>query len=175
MSLKLSSDVAAAVSMSSGHHGVDPCLLAALIIKESSGNPAAIRYEPQYRYVWDVLKNRPYSQTAPSPLQAPPDFKGLGGVHPQLEWTLQKCSIGACQVMGAVARELGFPGQFLTELIAPEIGIEYGAKKLGMLLKKFDVEDALSAYNAGTPTEVNYKTYVVPILMCRNQFQAEGF
>ena len=39
-------------------------------------------------------------------------------------------SFGLCQVMGQVARELGCTARSLTELTTPEIGLEYGAKRL---------------------------------------------
>lgn len=173
---KFSSDVAAAISASATRNGLDPCLLAGLVKKESSGNPAAIRYEPRYRWLWNVVRNLPVGLIPPCPTVAPSDFPSMsGGVDPQLEYTLQRCSIGCAQVMGAVAREMGFAGLYLTELCDPATGIEYGARKLASLLARFPEESALSAYNAGRPIEGNMETYVKPIQGYRDIFSRDGF
>lgn len=173
---KFSSDLAAAISMGANRNGLDPCLLAGLVMQESSGMPSAIRYEPRYRWLWDVRRNLPIQIAAPPPTVAPADFPSLsGGVDPQLEYTLQRCSIGPAQVMGAVARELGFAGLFLTELCDPITGVEYGARKLASLLSRFPEEQALSAYNAGRPVDSNMTTYVQPIQRFRDQFSVAGF
>jgi hypothetical protein len=173
---KFNADVAAAISMAANRNGLDPCLLAGLVMKESSGNPAAIRYEPRYRWLWDVKANGPLTIPGTPPVVAPDSFPSMaGGVDPQLEYTLQRCSIGCAQVMGAVAREMGFSGLYLTELCDPITGIEYGARKLGILLSRFPEEAALSAYNAGRPIDGNMATYVHPIQAYRDKFSKEGF
>ena len=55
------------------------------------------------------------------------------------------------QVMGTVARELGFDGS-LPELCLPHIGVMFGALKLKQLIDRHkDIRLAIAAYNAGTP------------------------
>ena len=65
------------------------------------------------------------------------------------EFNAQCTSRGLMQVMGAVARERGFVGQFLTELCDPETGIEYGVRQLTIFLKKYELRMALLRYNGG--------------------------
>ena len=85
-------------------------------------------------------------------------------------------SWGPMQIMGATARWLGFKGTFLSELIEPEVGIEYGCKYLANLKRRFSgnsknncnqVDDIaifcdkkISAYNAGSPRKKADGTYV---------------
>ena len=61
-------------------------------------------------------------------------------------------SYGLCQVMGQVARELGCTVESLTELCNPEVGLEYGAKRLkkAMDRKGGNVREALLNYNGGS-------------------------
>ena len=172
---KFSGDVAAAISMAASKRGISACLLAGLVQRESAGVATAVRYEPDFIYLWDVVRGVPYRVQRPCPPVPPPDFRTLtGGVHVQLEWTLQKCSLGACQVMGSVAREMGFAGPYLTDLFDPVVGIDLGAKKLAMLLGKYEEDDAVSAYNAGRPTDAN-RDYVSQILHYRDYLAKEGF
>jgi soluble lytic murein transglycosylase-like protein len=54
------------------------------------------------------------------------------------------------QVMGQVARELGFSGRFLSELADPQVGLEYGCRKFQRCLKATaTIEEALLRYNGG--------------------------
>ena len=108
-------------------NGVPWMLLKAVCIQESSLNPWAVRYEPHYRYLYG--KNLSPTET-------------VG----------QMTSFGVCQVMGAVAREHGFKGKYLTELCDPEIGLEYGARHLSKFYRLHGAWDrAISAYNQGGP------------------------
>lgn len=133
-------------------HGLDPKVVAAQIQIESGGNPYAFRPE-RYPYVWDLRAGKPFRRLDPSEVRsllAPVDFYGLDGLHEQ-EWTLQRASIGLGQLMGAVARELGFTGTFLLELTNPETNIEFHCRKLTTDLKWSggDIRSALAAYNGG--------------------------
>ena len=104
-------------------------LVSAIIKVESSGDTNAIRYEDHYKWLYE-----------------PEAFRG----HKATERIAQKTSWGLMQVMGAVARELGFKGRFLSELLKPELGIEYGCKQLKRQYKRYDNwQDAISAYNQG--------------------------
>jgi soluble lytic murein transglycosylase-like protein len=60
------------------------------------------------------------------------------------------------QIMGCVARELGFTG-ILTELVDVQKNVFLGCKKLSQLSKKFtEIDDIISSYNAGAPLRRGY-------------------
>lgn len=117
--------------------GMNPKLLAAVIHQESAGNTFAIRYEPDFydRYV----KNQ----------------KPLQGYVPSrcsliTEKNARATSFGLFQMMGQVARERGFRGEFLSELLDPETNIEYGSLFLKHLLDtNKTTEAALLRWNGG--------------------------
>jgi len=176
--MSLPSAVAAAVSMAAQRNAVEPCVLAAIVWQESHGDTHAIRSEPGYRWLWDVYNWRPFRRLTQPEIAAaapPADFRGPTGASVPTEWAAQRMSWGACQVMGAVARELGFKGPFLSELLEPEVGIEYGAKLLAKLQATYELPDALSAYNAGRPTPDNEEKYVRPVLRQAALYRNEGF
>ena len=56
-----------------------------------------------------------------------------------------------CQIMGAVARELGFSGPFLTSILEPSINLNLAAQYLKKLQEwsEYDLTKTLAAYNAG--------------------------
>lgn len=176
--MTLPSAVASVISAAATRHGLDPVVLAALVWKESAGDRHAIRHEPGYRWLWDTYNWKPFRRLEVVEMfrSAPPDdFRGPTGASAPTEWAAQRTSWGLCQVMGAVARERGFRGPFLSSLMEPEIGMEYGALHLSALLRRWELADALSAYNAGAPTETNDATYVRPILRQAEAFRREGF
>lgn len=113
---------------------INPNLLTALVMTESSGNTLAQRFEPGWIYFDHVAEHA----------------KRLG-IPPTVEKRLQMTSLGLCQVMGAVAREMGFKGH-LRDLLIPKIGLQMGAKKLALCLKHYPRwDEALAAYNGGSP------------------------
>lgn len=151
-------------------------LLAAVCAKESSFNPWAWNPEPAYRYLWDVARRAPFRAltTAERVSEVPPaDFTAAAGDKDQ-EWWGQQASWGLAQVMGAVAREHGFKGGFFPELCDPEVGLEYACRLLANLLSKYDEVDAISAYNAGRPTQANWEKYVQPIMRWEAGYRANG-
>jgi soluble lytic murein transglycosylase-like protein len=108
---------------------IDPALVCALCEHESGGwNPWAIRYEPAFylRYVKPMGLN-------------------------ETEAHARSFSYGLGQVMGQTARELGFNGKYLTELLDPAINLNFTCKKLSICLRnaKNDVRAALLKYNGG--------------------------
>lgn len=118
--------------------GLDPDLVSAICTQESNYTPAATRYEKNWGYFYEVER-----------------FSKLLNITYETEYQLQKFSFGVMQVMGSVARELGFQGH-LTELIIPENGVLYGCKKLKALSKRYsDVSDVIAAYNGGNASKVN--------------------
>lgn len=110
-------------------YGLDPQLLTAQVLVESSGEAEAFRYEPAFfrRYV----QGHPTAKAAKfGPLAA--------------------CSFGPLQIMLETACEIGFLGQ-PWDLFTPAIGLEWGAKYFAALLTWAggDVARALAAYNGG--------------------------
>lgn len=95
---------------------------------ESDFNEWAYRYEPGFKYlVGDV------------------------GTMSPTEKTEQMASWGLMQVMGGVAREMGFKG-FCSQLCQPYTGLSYGMRHLAKFYKKYqDWPDAIASYNAGSP------------------------
>lgn len=123
-------------------YGVDSDLVRAIITVESSWNPWAIRFEPAWRYFVN-----------------PRDWADKLLITFETEQTLQACSWGPMQVMGAIARELGFQ-QELNRLSDPELGITYGVLKLKSLAQKYrDESDVIAAYNAGSPRKTSGGMY----------------
>ena len=175
--MKLPIAVAAAASAAAIRHGLDACLLAGIVQQESGGNTWAWNPEPRYGYLWNVREGKPFRKLTAneSMSEAPPaDFPTLGGDRDQ-EWWGQQASWGAAQVMGGVAREHGFRGLYLPELCNPDVGLEYAARHLAAFISRWDVSDAVSAYNAGHPTDTNYQKYTSPVLQWTERFRREGF
>lgn len=166
-------DIAAAISLAAAEFHVEPALLAAIVIKESGGDTWAIRYEPAWKYMWDVETNAPFRGTLNPETFPAPDY-----VSSPTEWNSQRTSWGLMQVMGAKARELGFVGKFLSELCDPVVGVRFGAKFVSKLQKKYEsLEDVVSSYNAGHPrlgVGGNGETYVRPVMGLYEDFRRTG-
>jgi len=112
------------------NQGLDPALVCAVCAHESDGwQQFAVRYEPGF-----------YSRYIES-------MTGLS----QTEKTMRATSFGLMQIMGQTAREFGFDGKFLTELLEPLNAVIYGCRKLKRCLDKNngDVPAALLQYNGG--------------------------
>lgn len=72
------------------------------------------------------------------------------GITAETEYVLQATSWGLMQVMGSVARELGF-SKSLVEMLKPRNSVFYGCKKLKQLRSRYSKEsDIIAAYNAGS-------------------------
>jgi len=121
---------------------LDPPLVCGLVEQESAWNPWAMRYEPAFfaRYVAPQYTNNKISAT---------------------EAYERAFSFGLLQLMGQVAREIGFPKQFLSELCDPATGLFWGCKELQLKLDKAkgDVTQGLLLFNGG-----NDKTYPTQVL-----------
>lgn len=134
-------------------HGLSPLLIAAIVQVESGGDPFAWNPEPRYRWVWDVRRNTPFRGLTPgeSASSTPPgDFFTLAGDRDQ-EWWGQRASWGLMQLMGAVAREHGFRGPYLTQLVDVDINLDLGCRHLAKLIRRADGNEDLATgmYNAG--------------------------
>lgn len=110
-------------------HALEPDLVEALVLIESSGRTWAYKFEPDFwtRYLQD---NPTWSQANPSRVAA---------------------SYGLMQIMFVVAVEVGFTGTDPEYLFVPSVGLEFGCRKLAELLRwsHGNVTQALSAYNGG--------------------------
>lgn len=111
-------------------HGLDPDLVHAVCLVESSGRTDAFRYESGF---W---------------------LKYLAG-KPEYDGAIPRrvsSSYGLMQCMYTTALQFGYPkGDPPEYLFVPVIGIEYGCRTLAHYLKwaKGDVRKALACYNGG--------------------------
>lgn len=126
-------ELVAIVETTSAVFNVDPHLVFAIVEVESGWDHLAIRYEPAFNYLF-----------------FPRTHAEKQRITQETEEVLQKCSWGPMQIMGAVARELGFKDSLLL-LSDPKVSILYGVKKLDQLLHKYEEVKAVSAYNQGSP------------------------
>lgn len=134
-------------------YNINPDTLLALCSVESSLDTWAHNPEPQYRYLWDVRLGKPFRALTAGEIiseKPPTDFHSLAGDADQ-EWWNQQASWGLMQVMGAVAREHGFVGSYLTRLCDPAVGLEFGCRHLSANLRwaNGNYTQALAAYNGG--------------------------
>lgn len=137
------------------HFGLDEALVRGIIQVESRGKLSAVRWEKTYPYLWNVRTKEPIRHHVVIP---PENFPSIGICSGETECALQRMSWGGMQVMGAVARELGFGGEFLSELIeSPYLALFYGCKHLKNLSRRYSNDDLIAAYNAGTPRKVGGK------------------
>ena len=119
-------------------HQVDPILVIAICGQESNYTPSSVRFEPKWNYLFETEK-----------------FARKLKITQATEEQLQKFSWGIMQVMGSVARELGFD-KALPELIKADLGIYYGILKLSVLATKYKNQtDQIASYNGGNATKVN--------------------
>lgn len=115
-------DMAAVIHDRAALFGVPESIARSVVWVESSARWRATRYEKHYR--WFVGK---------------PTGEERNG---------QRTSWGPMQVMGAVAREHGFKGDFWE--LCGEAGIYYGCKHLAVYHRRFKTWDAACrAYNTG--------------------------
>lgn len=122
------------IKMKAKEFGLDPLLVAAICMQESSGRTNVNRFEPGYRWLYK-------EETFAAKFGCPIEDEKKGQMH----------SYGLMQVMGAVFREYGFDGSF-EKTYEPEINLHYGCKHLAKFFKKYGNEnDAIASYNAGSP------------------------
>lgn len=114
--------------------GITPELVLAIAFVESHYNPWAVRYEPNWKFLYEVKQHA----------------RDLN-VSEETETQMQMMSWGMMQIMGSVARELNFHGP-LHQLAAPRLNAHYACAKIYKLMQKYILEaDVVAAYNAGTP------------------------
>lgn len=130
----LSPDLIYLIRNNAKRFNVDPYIVAAICMVESSGEGFSCRFEPNWKYFTMVE-----------------EMAARNGITEATEKILQQISMGPGQVMGSVARELGYVGP-LGALMTNNIGIEYCARLVRRLADKYSNRDDLFAsYNAGSP------------------------
>lgn len=92
-------------------YSLESALVCAVIEQESGWNPWATRYEPNFfkKYVAPIY---------------------TAGEITATEAYARGFSYGLMQLMGQVARERGYQGEFLSELCNPYVGVDFGCKHL---------------------------------------------
>jgi soluble lytic murein transglycosylase-like protein len=118
---------------SADRHQVDPALVGAIIMQESSGNPMSYRFEKRCGF-----------------LVAPKVYAQKLNISLDTEINFQACSWGLMQVMGFRCRELKFDGHLPTLLSDPKLAVEMGVQALKGHSYKY-LDDWIAAYNAGGP------------------------
>jgi soluble lytic murein transglycosylase-like protein len=129
--MKLSADIKKCIQEAALDVGLPISVVTGIVCQESSGNPSATRYEPGFfkRYIIKL---------------------GLAGEEAQGRAT----SWGLMQLMGQVAREMGFTAPFET-LLDPDVGLYWGCRHLSKLkerhYREYGWAGVIAAYNAGSP------------------------
>lgn len=145
-------DVPAIIAAVAPQYGLPVALIKAFCEVESAWNPWAMRYEPTYR--WLVGDKLTMTQT---------------------ERVGQMISWGLMQLMGGVARELGFDGAF-PQLCDPGVGLDYGCRHLQHFYQRHgNWPDAIASYNAGSPRRVGEsyvnQSYVDKVTAAWNRYE----
>lgn len=124
-------------------YNLDPLFVASIVQAESAGDPWATRFEKDYKWLY-------------KPARLAEDNR----ITEITETAHQKTSWGLMQIMGGVAREIGFKGP-LPKLCLVKVGLSYGCLKLSLISKKYDkMSDIAAAYNAGIPRLTKDRKYV---------------
>lgn len=116
-------DIPRLIKDTADRYKLDPHLVAAIVLQESSGDPTASRPEPKF-YI-KYLEGRPLEGFVPTDMPE------------EWERALRSHSFGLMQLMGQVAREMGFKAPRLIRLCDPAINLDYGCRKLKQLFARF--------------------------------------
>jgi soluble lytic murein transglycosylase-like protein len=122
---------------------IDPKWIHALITVESNWTVTALKYEPNYFYLYK-----------------PEQCASLCKVTYATEIVTQKISWGLGQIMGALARQQGHVGN-MPELLRPEVNIKHMCIYLDQLKKNSLTDEFVFAKYNGGPGAVNADGTVV--------------
>jgi len=113
-------------------------------MKESSGDPHALRFEP----AWKLYKD-------------PVLFCAKNRTTVETEKSMQAHSFGLMQAMGCVMRERGFQGPWALAFDL-DINLQAGCKHLKIFIDRCggDEAQAIASYNAGSPRRNNEGKFV---------------
>lgn len=116
------------IELAAKEHGLDPNVVEAVVVCESSGNADAFRWEPHF-YKKYLAKNPAYAGQIPRRVSS---------------------SYGLMQIMLPTARDHGFAAE-PEFLFVPGVNLDVGCQVLARLLKwaDGDLAKALEAYNGG--------------------------
>lgn len=132
-------------------------ILAAIVQTESSGNQFALRAETKHSWLVDPKSGKKQAISLRSHyiyLWKPEECARQAGVTVDTEIWSQVASWGLCQLMGAVARELGLKGP-IVQLLQADVNLKYAALLLKRLAKRYDKpDDIIAAYNAGSAVKL---------------------
>lgn len=118
------------VALIADRHGLDPQLVEAVCLTESSGKTSAYRPEPGF---WDrYMKDRP-------------EWDGANPARVSASYGLMQCMFPTAIDFGMARTD---PPEYL---FVPLIGLEYGCRVLKdrLIWSRDDVDAALAAYNGG--------------------------
>lgn len=131
-------------------HQITPQLVAAIIYEESRGKVYRTRFEMRWFTRLRGIKRDQLLGFVPGESLCSLDTEK---VHRATSW-------GLCQILGETARERGFQGENLTQLIEPEVGVDIAMGYLAHLIKlKGNEYDAVLAYNGGADDQYPIRVY----------------
>lgn len=172
----LAKDIEISLENAAHRFGIALHILVGMAMTESSGQWGLTRHEPAYRYLWDIRENKPFRKLTSAEAHSatpPEDFPAPENSTALEEWENQRTSFGVLQVMGAVARELGYIGD-LNDLRYHD-GIVMGARHFKDLYKRFfadqGIEGVVEAYNRGRPDPDSTTPYAHKVLTFATQYQ----
>jgi len=121
------------ITQVSNDYKLDRKFIGAVCYHESLGIPSMTRFESTYRYLY-----------------FPERYAEALFITEATETNAQKTSYGLCQIMGAVARELGY-ADHLSRLSEPRLGLDFGCRKMAELKQKYggELSEMAAAYNSG--------------------------
>lgn len=165
-------------------HALPLSLVLGVVERESSFRVAAWNPEPPYQYFWDVARRKPFRALTAQEITSevpPEDFPAPEGVPLDAEWWGQQASWGLMQVMGGVARELGYDGHWLTEILTDTVlAVDLGCRHLQRKLRRYgpDLAPVVAAYNAGSPRRrvdgrFRNQAYVDEVLAATERWRAK--
>lgn len=125
---------------------LDAYIVAADIWTESSGLPYASRFEPSFVWFYDLLQGPLHDKNLSARRNRKEALRILG----EEEFHFQSTSHGLLQIMGSVARELGYRGGE-EEFYDPTTNVHFGCKHHAGCLRRArgDLHKALLFYNGG--------------------------
>lgn len=139
----ISPDLQELIRMRSVANDLDPALITAIVMQETGGNPWLTRFEPEWHY-WE----------------SPMEWASKLRINSLTERTMQAMSWGPMQIMGSVAREMGFDKE-LPRLAQSDTALFYSLKKFVAIRQKYPNEhDAIASWNAGSPRKTTDGRYV---------------
>lgn len=144
------------IKAAAARHDIQPVYLAAIAYQESvQGSNSLFDAIVAHREEEQFFLKRVFNKALTGFI-----YKSMSGVPNEYsERRARASSWGIMQCLGATAREVGYDRQYLSSLVFPEIGIEYGAR---IFKKKLDAASgdyykATLLYNGGSDPEYPIK------------------